>query len=91
MESPETMMPSRYGIGQSVIVHLFGCGRFTGFISAITFNDKGKVRYDVSLYPFTNEPDNKEIITTLKDIDSYFVATEYDEQLGNCNWKNILS
>lgn len=74
---------SRHKIGDVVILDLFTCGRLsTCVISGIKYTDYGKVLYDITLKPFSNEEENKGIVTTLKDIDSYFVKTEYDDLLG---------
>lgn len=74
---------SRHKIGDVVIINFFNCGKIsTGIISGIKYTDYGKVLYDIALYPFSNEPQNKDLKTILKDIDSYFITTEYDDLLN---------
>lgn len=73
---------SRHKIGDTIILDFYNCGKLsTGTISGIKYTDYGKVLYDITLYPFSNEEGNEEIKTVLKDIDSFFVKTEYDELL----------
>ena len=74
---------SRHKMGDTVILDFFNCGKLgTGVISGIKYTDYGKVLYDITLRPFTNENGNEELKTTLKDVDSYFVKTEYDDLLN---------
>lgn len=74
---------SRHKMGDTIILDFFNCGKLsTGTISGIKYTDYGKVLYDITLHPFSNEKGNEELKTVLKDIDSYFVKTEYDELLG---------
>lgn len=73
---------SRHKLGDTVILDFFNCGKISiGIISGIKYTDYGKVLYDITLHPFSNEPQNKDLKVTLKDIDSYFIKTEYDELL----------
>lgn len=65
---------ARHDIGSKVILNFFNCGKLmVGNISGVKYTDYGKVLYDITLYPFKNEPGNENIKTTLKDVDSYFV------------------
>lgn len=74
---------SRHKMGDTIILDFFNCGKLaTGTISGIKYTDYGKVLYDITLHPFANEKENEELKTILKDIDSYFIKTEYDELLG---------
>jgi len=74
---------SRHKMGDTIILDFFNCGKLeNGTISGIKYTDYGKVLYDITLYPFSNEEGNEDLKTILKDIDSYFVKTEYDELLG---------
>ena len=80
----EMDVSSRHKIGDVVVLNFFTCGILsTCTISGIKYTDYGKVLYDVSLRPFSNEEENKDIVTVLKDIDSYFVKTETDIILNN--------
>ncbi len=73
---------SRHKMGDTVILNFFNCGKLgTGIVSGIKYTDYGKVLYDITLRPFSNEAGNENLTTILKDIDSYFVKTEYDDLL----------
>jgi hypothetical protein len=76
---------SRHSIGDKVILDFWNCGKImTGCrVSGVKYTDYGKVLFDITLYPFQNEPGNEEAYTILKDVDSYFVKTEYDDVLKN--------
>lgn len=75
---------ARHGIGTKVILNFFNCGKLMfGNISGVKYSDYGKVLYDITLYPFKNEPDNKDFKTILKDVDSYFV--EKIQEQHECN------
>lgn len=74
---------SRHKIGDIIAVNLFTCGVLHGgIISGVKYTDYGKVLYDVTFRPFTNEEDNENITTIFKDVDSYFIKTETDLILG---------
>lgn len=74
---------SRHKMGDTVILNFFNCGKLgTGIISGIKYTDYGKVLYDITLRPFSDEEGNENLKTILKDIDSYFVKTEYDDLLS---------
>ena len=70
---------SRHKIGDTVVLNFFTCGTLsTCTIASVKYTDYGKVLYDIALRPFSDEPDNENHLTILKDIDSYFVKTEVD-------------
>lgn len=86
MYKMEIDTPSRHKIGDTVILDFFNCGKLgTGIVSGIKFTDYGKILYDITLRPFSNEEENKDLRTILKDVDSYFVKTEYDKLLDKKN------
>lgn len=71
---------SRHQIGEEVVLSFYESGKLTNaFISGVRFTDYGKVLYDVTIYPFPSEEENKEIGTTLVAVDSYFVKPLGDE------------
>lgn len=75
---------SRHEIGNTIVLDFFQSGKLiNGVIAGIKYTDYGKVLYDIKLFPFVGEPQNEEMSTILKDVDSYFVKTEYDEFIGN--------
>lgn len=77
---------SRHKMGDTIILDFFHCGKLsTGIISGIKYTDYGKVFYDITLHPFSNEKGNEDLKITLKDIDGYFVKTEYDEIINPTN------
>lgn len=79
----ELDISSRHEIGDTIVLDFFNCGKLsTGIIAGVKYTDYGKVLYDITLYPFSNEKGNEDLKTTLKDIDSYFVKTEYEEILN---------
>lgn len=70
---------SRHSIGDEVVINLFALGKIQlGTIAGIKFTDYGKVLYDIKLFPFYNEEHNKNLHTILKDVDSYFIETEFE-------------
>lgn len=74
---------ARHEIGDTVILNFFHCGKLsTCTIAGVKYTDYGKVLYDITLRPFYNEGNNQNLVTILKDIDSYFVKTEYDELIN---------
>lgn len=74
---------SRHKMGDTIVLDFFNCGKIsTGTISGVKYTDYGKVLYDITLRPFTHEKGNEKITTILKDVDSYFVKTEYDALLN---------
>lgn len=74
---------SRHKMGDIVIIDFFNCGKLeNGIISGIKYTYYGKVLYDITFHPFSNEENNKDIKIILKDIDSYYVKTEYDELIN---------
>lgn len=67
-------MDARHKIGTNIVLNFYECGKIMfGTIAGVKFTDYGKVLYDITLYPFKSEPQNKDLKITLKDIDSYFV------------------
>ena len=73
---------SRHKIDDTVVLDFYQCGVIsTGTISKISYTNYGKVLYDITIKPFSNEPDNKDHEFILKDIDSYFVKTEAEHLL----------
>ena len=79
-ELKESESTSRHKIGDDVLVDLFVCGKLSnGKISGIKYTDYGKVLYDITLNPFSNEEQNKDLKTILKDVDSYFIKAFYDD------------
>lgn len=76
------MGKSRHEIGDTIKLNFFDCGSLnSGIISGIKYTDYGKVLYDISLYPFRHEEGNETVMTVLKDVDSYFIASHWDELL----------
>jgi hypothetical protein len=73
------MTGSRHEIEDTVILNFYNSGKITGKICGVRFTDYGKVLYDVKIRPFVNEPQNEKFETVVKEIDSYFVETEWDQ------------
>lgn len=71
-------------IGDKIVVNFGLQGLVNGEVSAIKFNDM-QVLYDIKVYPFPNEPDNKHIFQELKDVQSYFVEKPEDRFIGVSN------
>ena|ERR1017187_2345917 len=72
-------------IGQPVILSFFESGNLNKcFIASVKFTDYGKVLYDIKIYPFKkDEIKNEETFTILKDVDSLFVKSEYENILDH--------
>ena len=72
----ETKTPpftSKFELGDKVNVNLFESGSFTGYILRISFG-VGKVYYDVRVFPFESEEQNKHLYQDFLTVDSYFVS-----------------
>lgn len=78
------MIESRHKIGQKVVVNFYECGKlFFGTIAGVKYTDYGKVLYDISLFPFKSEEQNKDLKYTLQNIDSYFVEMVQEKHNQN--------
>jgi hypothetical protein len=83
-------MESDKKIGDAVVLNYGVSGLLRNcFIIAVKFTDH-KVKYDVKIYPFPDEEENKNHFHILVDIDSYFVEKPEDRFTGKSHMPLIL-
>lgn len=78
-------MESDKKLGDAVVVNYGVSGLLRNcFVQSIKF-DEGKVYYDVKIFPFPDEEDNKDSFFIIKDVDSYFIELPTDRFIGRTN------
>lgn len=78
-------MASRHSIEEKVVINLGMSGILMGIIDAVKF-DTFSVLYDIKVYPFCDEEENKDQCVLLKDIPGYYIE-KFDDHRSNVGRK----
>ncbi|HUS02950.1 MAG TPA: hypothetical protein VMY77_14530 [Chitinophagaceae bacterium] len=80
---PSTL--GRHQIGASVVINFGKQGLITSCeVSGVKATDNGKIFYDIKVYPFKGEEEEK-LFCLLQNVDSYFVEDPVDRLIGMSN------
>jgi hypothetical protein len=70
--------------GDNVVVNFGNAGVISGIVENISFS-MGLVFYDIKIYPFLDEPENRHVYEILRNVRGYFIEKPTDRFKGKSN------